>query len=115
MEKSGVRIPPTPAALEMTRYLHRLCVAGWQPDVERAPVDVLAIFGDTEGGACQHRIGLARAISREHRRAGHPDGVHNTGDKIKNADIDRNLLARVVVAQELRKVCHRLRDRPSIV
>ena len=59
---------------------------------------MLTIFGDTKGGARQHRVGLPRAIGREHRRMCRPDGVHDACEKIKDANIDRGLFARMVVA-----------------
>jgi hypothetical protein len=73
------------------------------------------VFGDTEGGARQHRIALPCAIGREHCRTGRPDGVHDACKKIQDVDIDSGLFARMVVAQEFRKVRYGLRDRADIV
>jgi hypothetical protein len=43
------------------------------------------------------------------------DPIHHRGEEIDDPDIDRNPLARMMVAQEMRQLFHRQRDRPEIV
>src|SRR5205823_5987659 len=82
------------------RRLHRLLVAAVEPYVERPAVDVLAIVGDAKGRFCQHCVGLARAVSRQDRRPCRAGRVHDAREKIEDADIDRDCLARMMVAQK---------------
>ena len=115
MKKTRVWIPTHPATLQHTGGMHRSFVARLEANVERTPVDVLAIFSDTKMGARQFRVGLTRAVGREDGRARCPDRVHDAGEKIEHADIDHRLLARMVVAQEIRQLRKRHSDRTYIV
>src|SRR5436853_4646741 len=115
MEKTRLWIPPNAATLQRAGRLHRSFVASIEANIERAPVDVLTIFGDSEMGTRQHRIGLARAVGREDRCTLLPDGLHDAGKKIEQANIDRRLLARVVVPQQLRELSKRDSDWAYVV
>ena len=79
MKKTRLWIPPHPATLQRAGGLHRSFVASIEANIERAPVDVLTIFGDSEMGTRQYRIGLTRAVGREDGCTLLPDGVHDTG------------------------------------
>ena len=95
------------------------CIASssreFEPDVERAAVDVLAVVGDPEGRFRQHAVGRDGAVGRQHRRAGRADPVHHGGEEIDDADIDRDPLTRMMVAQQVRQILHRRRDRSELV
>src|SRR5437763_14837796 len=95
-------IPADAAAKHRARRLHRLLVAAVEPDVERPAIDVLAVIGDAKGRLCQHRVGLARAVGGQDRRFCRAHGIHDAGEKIEDADIDRDRLARMMVAQKYR-------------
>ena len=62
---------------------------------------MLAIIGDAERSARQHRVGLAGTIRGKHGCMRYTNGIHDGGQKIKDADIQSDLLARMVVSQEL--------------
>src|SRR5437868_10009544 len=115
MKKAGAWIPADPASLQRAGSLHRPLVAGVETNVEGAPVEVLAIFGDPEVSARQHRVGLTRAIGRQYDRARRPHCVHDTGEKIEHADLNRCLLTRMVVAQEIGKLRERQCKRAEVV
>jgi hypothetical protein len=76
---------------------------------------VLAVIGDAEGRARQHRIGLPRAVGGEDGGLGRADRIHDGGKKIDDCYIDGDLLAGVMVAQKVRQLVHRHRDRAEIV
>src|SRR5438045_5702166 len=111
MKKTRVWIPTNPATLQLAGGVHRHLVADIEANIERAPVNVLAILGDTKMGTRQHGIGLRRAVGREYGCTRLPDSVHDTGQKIEYADIDHRLLARMVVPQEFRELSERHSDR----
>ena len=115
MKKTRVWIPTNPATLPRAGGLHCRFVARIEANIERAPVDVLAVFGDPEVGTRQHRIGLTRAVGREYGCTRLPDGIHDTGEKIEHADIDHRFLARMVVPQEFRELSERHCDRAYVV
>src|SRR6202040_10367 len=115
MEKTGMRIPTNPAALHRPGSLHCPLSASVKPNIECAPVDVLAIFGNTEVGSHQHRVGLTRAVRRKYCRLCCPDRVHDAEEEIEYRDVDRRLLARIVVAQEIREFCEGYCNRAHIV
>src|SRR5207248_8552493 len=47
MEETRVGVPADAATSHGTRGLHGPLVAAVEPDVKRAPIDVLAVLGDT--------------------------------------------------------------------
>ena len=60
-------------------------------------------------------VGRDGAVGRQHRGAAGTDPVHDGGEKIDDADIDRDLLAGMMVAQQMGEVFHRRRDRSVLV
>src|SRR5438094_4442410 len=62
VEETGVRIPTNSAPPQTSREQHRLFATGFEPNVERAAVDVLAVVGHPEGRLRQHGVGLAGAV-----------------------------------------------------
>jgi len=110
-----MRIPAHPAALHRARRLHRLGELVAEMHVEGPAIEMLAVFGDTDIMLGQHRVGLRRAVGRQDRGACLADFPHNPGEKIYDPDIDVDLFTAMKIAQELRKLLHRSRDRPRIV
>ena len=86
-----------------------------EPDIERAAVDVLAVVGDPERRFRQHAVGRDGAVGRQDRSAARADPVHDGGEEIDDADLDRDPLAGMMVAQQMGEVFHRRRDRPVLV
>jgi hypothetical protein len=76
---------------------------------------MLTALGDAEHGSRQHRIGLRRAIGRQHSRPGRTDGIEDAGQEIQHLDVDSDHGPAAEVAQEMRQFLQRIRDRAAIV
>jgi hypothetical protein len=71
---------------------------------------LLAVLGDSEGRAGQHRVGFERTKGRQYNGTRPASGSHDIGEKIDDADIDVGHSARMLVAQENAQLVHHPRD-----
>ena len=115
VNETRMRVPPDAAALHRPGGIHRHGDFRVEPQVERAAQDVLTVLGHSEGGACEHRVGLGRPIGRKDRRAGLADRVQNIGQKVDHTDIHLRLFTRVMIAQKDAELFHHPVDRAVIV
>ena len=115
VDKAGMRIPPHAAALHCAGLCHRLGEIRVDTYVERAADDMLAVLGNSERGAGEHRVGFGCAISRQDRGFGLAYRIQNIGQEIDDPDIDLRLFAGMVVAQENTKLVNDPRDRALVV
>src|SRR6202043_2522944 len=83
--------------------------------VECAAVEMLAVFGDPERGALQHRVGLGRPIGGEDACALRINCLHHRNEKINDAYINSDRRRGMEVAQEDRQISHCRGKRPVIV
>src|SRR5271168_1463118 len=104
VDKAGMRVPPDAAALHRAGLCHRLGEIRVDAYVKRAAEDMLAMLGDTEHGAGEHRVGFGRAIRRQYRDFGLAYRIQNIGQEIDDPDIDLRFFAGMVVAQKNTKL-----------
>jgi hypothetical protein len=71
---------------------------------------LLAVLGDSEGCAGQHRVSFERTKGRQHDRTRLASGSHDTGEKIDDANIDVGHSTRMLVAQEDAQLIHHPSD-----
>jgi hypothetical protein len=85
-------------------------------DVERATIEMQAVFGRLEAFARQHRIGFRGAVGRQDRHSPlMADRLHHPGQEIEQIGINSDLIAGMKVPQKDRELVHDPRDRPVII
>ena len=74
---------------------------------------MLAVFGNAEGRAGQHRVGFERAKGGQNNRTRLGCGDHHVGEEVDDADIDIGHPAGMMIAQEEAQLIHYPRDWPG--
>ncbi len=115
VDEVRMRIPADAAAAHRPGRLHRLRQLGVERDVERPAIHMLAVFGDAEHRARQHRVGFGGAIGGQDRRLGGADRIEDVGEKIEHADIHLRRSAAVKVPQKDAQLANDRLDRPVVV
>jgi hypothetical protein len=100
MEEPGMGVPADAATMHRPCREHRFGESCPKTYVECAAVEMLAVFGDPERGALQHRVGLERPIGGEDACALRINCIHHRNEKIYDGYINFDRRRGMKVAQE---------------
>jgi hypothetical protein len=115
VNKTRLWIPADPAAPHRPGSGHRIGKPCFEAKVERVAQDMLAVLGNTKGGAGEYRIGLGRTVGGKDRRFGLADGIEHIGEEIDHPDIQLRLLPGVMIAEENAEFADDRFDRALII
>jgi hypothetical protein len=103
MDEAGIWVPANTTAPRRSRRRHRLHQLRVETEIDRAAINVLAVFGHPKGGARKDSVSCARAISRKNCCPGLADRLEDIGEKIYHTNVHLGLFPGMMIAQKYTK------------